>query len=390
MKNGIIFLSLYSIFFFNFSIFGEGPSEIWKEKKYKSERLTSFDKTGGNDDFILIPKQSSVTIANINGAGIIKHIWITLASKDPMIKRNAVLKITWDNASQPAVLVPLGDFFGQGWGEEYILNSQYIVAAPKKGKAWNSYFPMPFSKGAKIEIQNDSDLDIANFYFYIDYEKHLVSDVGELRFHSYWNRSLTSPSTSDQRENEWAVLKKTEPGPKSAEQNYTVLNVKGKGHFAGLQLYIDSPTPMWYGEGDDMIFIDSDSWPPRLHGTGTEDIFNTAWCPKEIFMHPYFGYPRVSEGTGWLGRTHLYRYWVESPLAFEKSFLFTLEHGHANNLTLDIVSVAYFYKTLSPDDNPQLPKKEDRQNKPEITFKELHKWRDSYRRENKSHVWGNE
>ncbi|BDA80595.1 hypothetical protein LPTSP3_g35250 [Leptospira kobayashii] len=379
--------------FFIFSMLGaqSWENQIWLPKNYKSERISSYDRSGGNDDFIVIPKNSKVTIANISGAGVIKHIWFTLASKDPMIRRNAILRIYWDKNLHPSVEVPLGDFFGQGWGEEYILNSLPLVAAPKKGKALNSFIPMPFSSEARIEIENQSDLEIPSFYFYIDYESMKSEPASKLRFHAWWNKSVTEPATDSGKENEWSLLGETEKAPLHTKNNYTILKTKGKGHFIGLNLYVDSPTPMWYGEGDDAIQIDGEVWPPRLHGTGTEDLFNTAWCPKEVFMHPYFGYPRISDGTGWLGRTHLYRFWIESPLAFERNFQFTIEHGHANSLTLDLVSVAYWYQEIINEPMPVLPKKELRQNQPEINFRHIHKWRDSFRSEKgKGLIWGHE
>jgi len=364
-------------------------STIWLPKEYKSERISSYDITGGNNDYITIGKGERKTIADIKGSGVIKHIWITLNSKDLMVRRNTVIRFYWDGNDKPAVEVPLGDFFGQGWGEEYNLISAPLVVAPKKGKAMNSYFPMPFESSAKIEIENEGDVEIPNFYFYVDYERWKKAPPSPMRFYAHWNRSITEPNTSDGKENEWALLGETAKAPLEIKDQFIVLNTKGRGHFIGLNLYIDSPSPMWYGEGDDQIFIDSEKWPPQLHGTGTEDLFNTAWCPKEVFMHPYFGYPRVSDSTGWLGRTHLYRFWIESPLAFEKSFLFALEHGHANSLTLDMVSVAYFYQVPGTFNLPSLPKKEKRQNQPEINFRHLHKWRDAYRSE-KGKVWGHE
>jgi len=147
---------------------------------------------------------------------------------------------------------------------------------------------------------------------------------------------------------------------------------------------------MWYGEGDEMVFIDGDTI-PTLNGTGTEDFFNTSWCPKELFQHPYFGYPRVNGETGWLGHTHIYRYFIADPVYFDKSCKFTIEHGHNNNLTLDLSSVAYWYQ----DKASKLPRtftKEERQYKPLIGASEIHKWRDAWRIENgsKSKLWGNE
>ena len=84
-----------------------------------------------------------------------------------------------------------------------------------------------------------------------------------------------------------------------------------------------------------MIFIDGEE-KASLLGTGTEDFFNTSWCPKTIFTHPYYGYARVNNDNGWLGRTHVYRFFISDPIYFEKSLKGTIEHGHNNNLTLDI------------------------------------------------------
>lgn len=378
-------LNSYEIFPHDF----ETP--IWMEKNYKSRRISSYDTTHGNDDFVKIPKGKTIPIAEIKGSGIIKHIWMTLASKDPMVRKNTVIRFYWDGENNPSVEVPLGEFFGQGWGEEYLLNSSLLVAAPKKGKSMNSYFAMPFSKGAKIEIENESTEDIPNFYFYVDYEEWKEPPPTDLRFHAFWNRQITYPKTKDKRENEWALLGETDKNPLKWEDHYLVLETEGKGHFIGLNLYIDSPTPLWYGEGDDLIFIDGNRISPSLRGTGTEDVFNTAWSPKEVFMHPYFGSPRVSDSVGWLGRTHLYRFWLESPIRFEKNFLFLLEHGHANSLTLDLVSVAYWYQSLSQKPLRKLPKAEFRKNQPEINFRHLHKWRDSFRSEKGyGEIWGHE
>ncbi|TGL86678.1 DUF2961 domain-containing protein [Leptospira congkakensis] len=392
-------LSMGSFFFFGLIaflstnlLFADGwESSLWKDKTYKNQRVSSADPTNGNDDFIKIPKKKTVTIAEIKTRGVIKHIWMTLASKDPMARKNAVIRMYWDNQIHPSVEVPLGEFFGQGWGEEYIMNSAPLVAAPKKGKSMNSYFPMPFESGAKIEIENESDEDISNFYFYVDYEEWKEPLNSNLRFHAQWNRNSTKPNTTNGKENEWGLLGETEKTVFKKENYFNVLETEGKGQFVGLNLYVDSPTPLWYGEGDDLIFIDGNQTEATLKGTGTEDVFNTAWSPKEIFMHPYFGYPRVSDSIGWLGRTHLYRFWVESPIRFERNFLFLLEHGHANSLTLDLISVAYWYQGLNPKPMKVLPKKEFRTNKPEINFRHIHKWRDSFRSEKGyGEIWGNE
>jgi len=363
---------------------------LWQSRQdYENFRESSSDATNGNDDFIKIPPRSSKIIFEANTSGVIRHIWITLWSKDKMILRNSVIRMYWDNQKHPSVESPLGDFFGQGWGEEYIMNSLPIVAAPKRGKALNSYFSMPFSKGAKITIENESDDEIGSFYYYIEYEKRKDIPTNSPRFHAQWKKTITKPNTKLDTENDRNVLGPMEKGKTSSEDNYIFADIEGEGHFVGIQYYVDSPSPMWYGEGDDMIFIDGKEWPPRLRGTGTEDFFNTAWCPKEVFHHPYFGYPRVSESIGWLGRTHLYRFFLESPIVFHKSFLGTIEHGHANSLTLDLASVAYWYQKLPNKEFSKLLSKADRQNQPAINENDIHRWRDSYRKsKGGGEVWG--
>jgi hypothetical protein len=148
---------------------------------------------------------------------------------------------------------------------------------------------------------------------------------------------------------------------------------------------------LWYGEGDEMIFIDGEE-KPTINGTGTEDFFNTAWSPKEVFMHPYFGYPRVNNETGWLGRTHCYRFFISDPLLFDKSCKVTIEHGHNNCLTLEISTVAYWYQNTA-EAIPSIPSVIDRKPLPtNIGAIEIHKWRHEWRKSkgNDRKLWGNE
>ena len=145
-----------------------------------------------------------------------------------------------------------------------------------------------------------------------------------------------------------------------------------------------------------MIFIDG-SITPVLHGTGTEDYFNTSWSPKEPFQTPYFGYPRVNTndqaytGNGWLGRTHVYRFNIVDPIYFDKSLKFTIEHGHNNVLILDLRSVAYWYQSQA-DRVPAIKPKKEREPMPLINPVDIHKWRDAWRKSkgDGTKLWGNE
>ncbi|HEX3008095.1 MAG TPA: DUF2961 domain-containing protein, partial [Bacteroidales bacterium] len=137
-------------------------------------------------------------------------------------------------------------------------------------------------------------------------------------------------------------------------------------------------------------FIDGEKL-PSIVGTGTEDYFNSSWCPKELYAHPYFGYARVNNETGWLGRTHCYRFHITDPIVFDKSLRFTIEHGHNNCLTLDLATVAYWYQSEASALAP-IPDKEARKLLPLIGPYDIHKWRDAWRIDHGkgSKLWGNE
>jgi len=317
-------------------------------KQYRSKRISSYDRSGKNADRLVIKSGETAELASIEGAGIIKHIWVTISSQDPMLRRNGILRMYWDGEQEPSVESPIGDFFGQGWGEKYNFISLPLAVAPKDGNALNCYFPMPFSNGALITVENQSEKKIDAFYYYIDYEEHDTISPELGRFHAFWNRELTEPLPDG--ENEWSIL-----GPQAANTdgagNYIFADIEGKGHFVGVNYYVDSPSPVWYGEGDDMFFIDGEKWPSSIHGTGTEDFFNSS----------------------------------------EKSLKATIEHGHNNCLTLDLVTVAYWYQKEPHKTFPEMRPKEERQNMPAIGPVEMHRWRDAWRRAHgNKKLWGNE
>lgn len=361
---------------------------LYRFRNGKTKRASSFDRTGGNKDFIAIPAGETARIFERKGAGIIRHIWFTMSSRDPMIRRNLVLRMYWDGEEFPSVESPVGDFFGQGWGENYNYISLPLAAAPAQGKALNCYFPMPFGAGAAIELENQSDLPVEAFFFYVDYEEHesVSGDAG--RFHAWWNRQITMPEQD--LENEWGLFGDDYKNP-SDRRNYVFADLAGKGKFVGINYFVDNPTPMWYGEGDDMWMVDGEPWPGSLHGTGTEDFFNTSWSPTELYQHPYFGFGKVTDKLGWLGRTHCYRFFLEDPINFEKSLRASIEHGNGNCLTLDLATVAYWYQTEPHRRFVPFPEKSLRQNMPEIWATDIHRWRNAWRQSmGGGKLWGNE
>jgi hypothetical protein len=337
------------------------------------ERSSSWDKRGGNRDFWLLSPGSERDILNISGAGCIKHIWITLGCSETAYARKIILRAWWDEEDLPSIECPIGDFFGIGHGILKSFWSLPLQMSPENGRGFNCWFPMPFSSSAQISISNQTSVDL-QLYFYVDYEKYPVLDDECGRFHAQWRRENPTKgwgnddiSLRDHKEyqNEvWNTPNLTREG------NYIILEADGKGHYVGCHLDVDCFAPSknrWWGEGDDMIFIDGETWPPRLHGTGSEDYFNTAYCPTQEYCSPYHGLT-VYSGTPeepWAGKNSVFRYHIEDPIYFEKSILISIEHGHANNLTNDYSSTAYWYQTEPHKPFPALPPVDQRVPRPD-------------------------
>ncbi|MGI5899396.1 MAG: glycoside hydrolase family 172 protein [Christensenellales bacterium] len=351
-------------------LYGNGLDTLFMTKNCRSRRVSTYAKDGTNHDFCRIPPWDTRELVNIPGAGICRHIWCAaIGSPDPLYLLKTVLRIYWDAEEHPSVEAPLGDFFGMGFGMRKSYQSMALSMNPKDGKGFNCYFPMPFSDGARLTITNESDFPI-NFYLYFDYEEYDELPGGQRvgRFHAQWRRqnptggwgNAPEKHISNQAE-EYLRNQMWTTSNLSGEDNYIILEAEGTGHYVGCNLNIDCfarQSNDWYGEGDDMIFIDGEPWPPSLHGTGTEDYFCTAHCPKEEFSSLFSGITLYSadkegKGRGWAfsGKNSMYRHHIYDPIHFSKSIKVTIEHGHNNKLSHDYSSTAYWYQ-LEPH-NPQ-------------------------------------
>lgn len=319
-------------------------------RDYKSRRSSSWDTTGGNEDWWTVPSGERRTLLDSSHPGCVKHIWMTVGGDDAF-PRKLVLRMWWDGQDHPSVECPLGDFFGIGHGLFKQFTSLPLQMCPEDGRGMNCWWLMPFS-AARIEIENQGEHEVS-LYFYIDYEEHPAPPGPEIgRFHAQWRREnptdgwLEEPLTPENHREIW----RSHPNL-SDQGNYVILEAEGSGVYVGCHLNIDCFRRHgndWYGEGDDMIVIDGEPWPPRLHGTGTEDYFCTAFGPTQEFCSPYAGLHHASgdEEWRWRGKQSMYRWHIEDPIRFEKSIRVSIEHGEANALSLDMSSVAYWYQTL--------------------------------------------
>ncbi|MCW0481599.1 glycoside hydrolase family 172 protein [Gaoshiqia sediminis] len=290
--------------------------------------------------FIIIKPGETFTLAEIDGPGAIQHIWMTPTGN----WKFSIIRMYWDDETEPSVEVPVGDFFAMGWNEYAPLSSQAICVNP--GSAFNCYWQMPFRKKCRITMENINDQDEMRLYYQIDYTLTDVPDDAAY-FHAQFRR--TNPNmTSD----------------------YIIVdNIKGQGQFVGVYMAWGVNNNGWWGEGEIKFFMDGDKEFPTICGTGTEDYFCGSYNfdrggQYKEFTTPYAGLHQVIRPDGTYKsqqRFGLYRWHILDPVRFKKDLRITIQDlgwrhgGRYLPQKSDISSVAFWYQTEPHAKFPKLP-----------------------------------
>ncbi|MBN2508417.1 MAG: DUF2961 domain-containing protein [Verrucomicrobia bacterium] len=264
----------------------------------RSMRVSSGNAIDNSDSDKLAMGESK-TIGVLQGPGKIVHLWMTPSSMDIRYGRALVLRIYWDGADVPSVEVPLGDFFAVGNGMQANVTS-LPVKVSSYGRGYNCYWQMPFKTQARIVLANESDKAPASCYYQLDWIRLDQPMEPTLYFHARYHQEYPP--------------KKGEP--------YTVFQGEGRGHYVGTVLSSQNGIGHWFGEGDDMFWIDGEAQ-SSLQGTGTEDYFNEAWNMR-VHSSLYNGCtvfePRAPDA-----RVSAYRWHIADPILFRKSLKFQIE-----------------------------------------------------------------
>ena len=316
-------------------------------RDYQTAKASSYDRTGGNADAFKIEAGATQVLLDAQGPGMVSHIWFTIAAPDSQHLKKLVLRMYWDGESEPSVETPVGDFFGLNLSEYFMYQSALLTVAAVK--ALNAYFPMPFRNSARITVTNESTQPVHAYYSNIDYQilPRLPENIGY--FHAQYRQLAPCPGWST------AVEKNLD-----GKNNYVFLEARGRGHFVGVTQGIVLNQNGWWGEGDDMLFVDGSEM-PITNGTGSEDYYNGAWgFDGKQFDYQHVGVPYVVSPFEIGGRWCVYRWHIDSPLNFRKSIRMTIEHGHGNDRSDNFYSVAYWYQTEPHAKFPTLLPAEDR------------------------------
>lgn len=334
----------------------EPTPNLTQTQPFVLKRISSTDPTGRNHDFRQVSPGEIFTVMDADGPGEITHIWFTIADGEAYHLKRIVLRMYWDSESSPSVEAPIGDFFGLGLGDYHLWQSRLLSVGGDK--ALNSFFQMPFARHARITVTNEGKEKIDALYYNLDYRSYLqVLPTGTLYFHAQYRQAQPNLGWT----NQWSSNGDPIVNGKAnldGKDNYVWMEATGRGHFVGVTMSVLQNQDGWWGEGNDMFFLDGEKT-PSIVGTGSEDYFLGAWGFGKAFSYETYGAPVVGEErTG--GRTSAYRFHLDSPIPFTKSLRATIEHGHANVRSDNYYSVAYWYQTEPHDAFPALPPVEQR------------------------------
>lgn len=250
----------------------------------------------------------------MEGPGVITELEMIVESHEKEIMDNTWISISFDKEDTPSVYAPIGDFFGSANKDDGDFDT--LALGNIEGRMWCRY-PMPFNEYAEIRFITDTD-QIADIEYFITWKKGGIGEQG--KFKAHYNSGTT---------------KDGEP--------YNVADIKGKGHYVGTSISATNADSLSMLEGDDVILVDGDT-NNALHGTGTDDYVNAGW---------YFGDDLHSAATHGVSRStqkapagfSAFRSHFTEPIPFDRSFVFDLEHGPANDRSgIQYSSVAYWYQ----------------------------------------------
>jgi hypothetical protein len=327
------------------------------QQTYTLHRASSTDPTGANADSRKVEPGAALTVLDADGPGLITHLWFTIASSEVYHLKKIVLRIYWDGEETPSVEAPIGDFFGLGLGYYYSWESEMLSVGSVKDL--NCFFPMPFQRHARITVTNEGKKLVKALYYNIDYRTDTEPLApGTLYFHAQYRQAQPNRGWT----NRWTLNRDRLVNKKpnlTGQDNYVWFEAKGSGQYAGVTMSVLQNQDGWWGEGDDMFFVDG-AKKPSIAGTGSEDYFLGAWDFKgHPFSYQLYGAPVVGRELAG-GRSSVYRFHLDSPVVFKTSFKATIEHGNANHRSDNYYSVAYWYQTEPHAPFPPLPPVEQR------------------------------
>jgi len=235
---------------------------------------------------------------------------------DPLAMHNVLrnLRVLGTFDGELCIDAPLGDLMGSPIGLTPVTTLPAVVG----GQIMVLNLPMPCRESVKIELVNNGGATVS------------TSLSVESAPYKWTERSMHFKA-------QWKCFK----GNSRPMIDLDFLHAEGQGVFVGCNASISNPVQAWWGEGDEKMYVDGETFPSTF-GTGTEDYFGYGWCDRTLFNHPYH-YQSRCDGPGNKGHTSVGRWQILDRIPFTKSFRFDMELWHWAETDLLYGRTAFWY-----------------------------------------------
>ena len=260
----------------------------------------------------------------LDGSGAIRQLELRVEADDrPQALRSTVLEIEFDG--ERTVWCPVGDFFGTGTGIHPF--ETWYTSAQEDGTL-TARWVMPFARSATVRLHNLGEQPVQIARAEVRTSDWQWTD-SSLHFHATWRQySKYKTQTANMS---------GQGGPRDA--NY--ISIDGQGIFVGDTLTLFDAASAWWGEGDEKIYVDGETFPSHF-GTGTEDYYGYAWCRGEFFTSPFHAQP-IGSGNLGIGPTVNSRYRMLDGIPFNESLRFDMEIWSWANTTINYAPATFWY-----------------------------------------------
>ncbi|MBL1217285.1 MAG: DUF2961 domain-containing protein [Planctomycetes bacterium] len=250
------------------------------------------------------------------GPALISEFDCRLMSRDIETSLRSLILVARFDGEQ-TIECPIGDFFGAAPGINPYRSWWFQIEDVGRMISW---WPMPFAENAEIRLRNDGSTAVT-VHGGIRVNDRYEWDENTMHFHAGWK--IETPIHTQPR------------------RDWNYVTISGQGVYVGDMLGVTNPNETWWGEGDEKIYVDGETFPSHF-GTGTEDYYSYAWCCNEQFEAPFHNQPRC-DGPGNYGHTAVNRFRSLDAIPFTRSFQMDMEVWHWQECDVTYNATTYWY-----------------------------------------------
>ncbi|GHH82341.1 hypothetical protein GCM10018793_41930 [Streptomyces sulfonofaciens] len=278
-----------------------------------------------------LPAGGRSEAARLGGPGSISALRIRIPDGEDTDAVLAGLRLRLGFDGRQTADAPVGEFFGSGLGESPVRSLLFAMDATADGW-YTTWWPMPYRSDARVSLVNGTGRALSG----VDVEVTSAPD-------GRWAAALGAAGGAGH------FTAESHRGDTVAGQDWLFSDRTGRGKFVGvsdtMQGRIPTGNTRGYLEGDERVHTDG-QLSPQLHGTGTEDFYESGWYfNRGTYTNPLNGNPKhekTADGCPY-ECDGAYRLMLADAVPYSSALRFGIEHGAQDDAAAVYGSTAFLY-----------------------------------------------